>query len=128
MTSVTMSDADKKVLSDFIVMNETIKRLDKDKKKLSEEVEAIFDKYHIDTVDHDGSTLTVTESVRKTVTSKKKDLFIQELVKMGKNYLIMTSLDLDTDTIYAEMQNGDLKEEFVKKYMSITPTKTLTCK
>ena len=77
MTSVTMSDADKKVLSDFIVMNETIKRLDKDKKKLSEEVKAIFDKYHIDTVDHDGSTLTVTESVRKTVTSKKKDLFIQ---------------------------------------------------
>lgn len=126
---LAMSEDDKKVLQEFLVMNETVKRLDKDKKKLTEDVKAIFDKYHIsDPLDFEGSTLTVTESTRKTVNKAKKDKFVQALINMGKNYLVQTSIEVDTDTIYSEVENGDLDEAFVKQYMSITPVKTLTVK
>lgn len=126
---VSMTDEDKKIIQEFLVMNETVKRLDKDKKKLTEDVKAIFEKYHIsDPLDFEGSTLTVTESTRKTVNKAKKDRFIQELVNMGKNYLVIQTMDIDTDTIYAEVENGSLDKNFVEQYMSITPTKTLTTK
>lgn len=124
-----MSEEDKKTIRDFIVINEQAKRVDKDKKKLNEEVKAIFEKYNInDPLSFEGSTLTVTESTRKTVTKAKKDQFIQALVNMGKNYLVIPSMEIDTDTICAEVENGDLDESFVKLYMSITPVKTLTIK
>lgn len=124
-----MSEEDKKILSDFVIINEQSKRVDKDKKKLNEQVKEIFEKYNItDPIDHDGCTFTITESTRKTVAKAKKDQFIQALVNMGKNYLVIPSVDIDTDTIYAEVQNGQLDEAFVKQYMSITPVKTLTVK
>ena len=126
---ISMTDEDKKVIQEFLVMNETVKRLDKDKKKLTEDVKAIFDKYHIsDPLDFEGSTLTVTESTRKTVNKAKKDKFVQALINMGKNYLVQTSIEVDTDTIYSEVENGLLDRNFVEQYMSITPVKTLTTK
>jgi len=126
---VSMSEDDKKVIQDFLVMNETIKRLDKDKKKLTEDVKTIFEKYNItDPLDFEGSTLTVTESTRKTVNKAKKDKFIQALASMGKNYLIIQTIDVDTDTIYSEVENGLLDKNFVEQFMSITPVKTLTTK
>lgn len=129
ITDIAMQEDEKKVIEDFLVMNETVKRLDKDKKALSEKVKTIFEKYHInDPLDFNGSTLTVTDSVRKTVNAKKKDTFIQKLIEMGKRYLVTTSIDIDTDTVYSEVENGQLDKEFVKEYMSMTPTKTLTVK
>lgn len=129
ITDIAMQEDEKKVIEDFLVMNETVKRLDKDKKALSEKVKTIFEKYHIsDPLDFNGSTLTVTDSVRKTVSAKKKDIFIQKLIEMGKRYLVTTSIDIDTDTVYSEVENGQLDREFVKEYMSMTPTKTLTVK
>lgn len=126
---VTMSEKDKEIIRNFIVTDEQAKRIDKNKKKLNEEVKAIFEKYHIsDPLDFEGSTLTVTESTRKTVPKAKKDQFIQALVNMGKNYLVIPSVDIDTDTIVTELENGQLDESFVKQYMSITPVKTLTVK
>lgn len=126
---IAMSEEDQKTIRDFIVINEQSKRVDKDKKKLNEDVKAIFEKYKInDPLDFEGSTLTVTESTRKTVAKAKKDQFIQALVNMGKNYLVIPSMDIDTDTICAEIDSGDLDEAFVKQFMSITPIKTLTIK
>lgn len=126
---LSMSEEDKETIRNFIVTDEQAKRIDKNKKKLNEEVKDIFDKYHInDPLDFEGSTLTVTESTRKTVAKAKKDQFIQALVNMGKNYLVIPSVDIDTDTIATELENGQLDEAFVKQYMSITPVKTLTVK
>lgn len=126
---VTMSEEDKEIIRNFIVTDEQAKRIDKNKKKLNEEVKDIFEKYQIsDPLDFEGSTLTVTESTRKTVTKAKKDQFIQALVNMGKNYLVIPSVDIDTETIVTELENGQLDESFVKQYMSITPVKTLTVK
>jgi hypothetical protein len=126
---VTMSEEDKEIIRNFIVTNEQAKRVDKNKKKLNEEVKAIFDKYKInDPLVFEGSTLTITESTRKTVSKAKKDQFIQALVNMGKNYLVIPSVDIDTETIVTELENGQLDETFVKQYMSITPVKTLSVK
>jgi hypothetical protein len=126
---VTMSEEDKEIIRNFIVTNEQAKRVDKNKKKLNEEVKVIFDKYKInDPLVFEGSTLTITESTRKTVSKAKKDQFIQALVNMGKNYLVIPSVDIDTETIVTELENGQLDETFVKQYMSITPVKTLSVK
>ncbi len=128
-TDFGMSEADQKIIRDFVVLNEQSKRVEKDKKKLNEEVKEIFDKYRItDPLDFEGSTLTVTESTRKTVAKATKDQFVQVLINMGKNYLVMPSVEIDTDTIYSEVENGMIDEAVVKKYMSITPIKTLTIK
>jgi hypothetical protein len=126
---VAMSEEDKEIIRNFIVTNEQAKRVDKNKKKLNEEVKVIFDKYKInDPLVFEGSTLTITESTRKTVSKAKKDQFIQALVNMGKNYLVIPSVDIDTETIVTELENGQLDETFVKQYMSITPVKTLSVK
>ena len=127
--SINMSENDKQVLKDFLDTDEKSKRIEKDKKRLSEEVKKIFEQYGIEEpLDYDGNTFTVTESTRKTLTKAKKDGFIQALAKLGKEYLIIRSLDVDTDTVMAEVENGQLDEAFVKQYMSITPVKTLTVK
>lgn len=126
---VAMKEEDQKKISEFLVLNETIKRLDKDKKRLTEEVKDIFEQYKItDPLEHDGSTLTVTEKVRKTVTKSTKDKFIMELINKGKNYLVMQSVDVDVDTIYTEYQNGTIDKDFVDQYVKITPEKALTVK
>lgn len=127
--SINMSENDKQILKDFLDTDEKSKRIEKDKKRLSEEVKKIFEQYGIEEpLDYDGNTFTVTESTRKTLTKAKKDGFIQALAKLGKEYLIIRSLDVDTDTVMAEVENGQLDEAFVKQYMSITPVKTLTVK
>ena len=127
--SINMSENDKQVLKDFLDTDEKSKRIEKDKKRLSEEVKKIFERYGIEEpLDYDGNTFTVTESTRKTLTKAKKDGFIQALAKLGKEYIIIRSLDVDTDTVMAEVENGQLDEAFVKQYMSITPVKTLTVK
>lgn len=125
---IAMKEEDQNKISEFLVLNETIKRLDKDKKKLTEEVKDIFERYNITDLEHDGSTLTVTEKVRKTVTKATKDKFIMELINQGKNYLVMQSVDVDVDTIYTEYQNGTIDKDFVDKYVKITPEKALTVK
>ena len=129
INDIAMQEDEKKVIEDFLATYETSKRIEKDKKILNEKVKNIFAKYKInDPLNFNGSTLTVTETVRKTVTAKKKDAFIQKLLELGKNYLITTSIEIDTDTIYAEVENGQLDKTFVEEYMSITPEKRLTVK
>lgn len=128
-TDFGMSETDQQILRDFIILNEQSKRIEKNKKQLNENVKAVFEKYNItDPLDFEGSTFTVTESTRKTVTKATKDQFIQALANMGKNYLLMPSIEIDTDTICSEIENGMIDEAFVKKFMSITPVKTLTVK
>lgn len=115
-------------LRDYVVMNDTVKRLDKDKKALTEKVKNIFEAHNVDVIDIDGSTLTVTESMRKTINKKTKDAFVSYLCSIGKNYLCFTDIAIDADTVYAEMENGSIDKTMVEKYMSVTPVKTLTCK
>ena len=125
---LSMTQDEKNVFSEFINLNDTIKKLDKQKKKYTEDIKQIFEKYNVqDGIDYAGSTFTVTESTRKTVKSAKKDEFIAELSALNKKYLLTTSIEVDTEGVYGEVQNGMLDKDFVAKYMSITPVKTLRC-
>lgn len=129
INDISITEEEKKTIEDFLVNKETLNRLEKMNKKLTESVKRIFEKYNIeDPLDFNGSSLTVTESVRKTIDKKKKNQFAQALINMNKNYLVFTTVDIDKDTVYSEVQNGSLNEEFVKEYMSMTPVKTLTVK
>ena len=80
-----------------------------------------------DKVGVDGSTLTLIESTRKTVTKDTKDEFVANLVGMGKKHLITYSIEPDLDSVFAEVDAGSLGRDFVDKYVKVTPVVTLRC-
>lgn len=124
--SITKEEQD--IIERFISIHETTKKLDKEKKALSEKVKSIFDKYSIpDSLDYNGTSLKVTESVRKTIKESTKDKFINKLISLGKQYLVQTSITIDADSVYSEVQCGTLDADMVKEYMTITSVKTLRC-
>lgn len=131
---IQITEEDKEVLRNYISLNETTKRLDKNKKQCNEKVKDIFKKYnipHSEEFNFEGSVLTVTDSVRKTISESDKNKLIQALMNMGKSYLLMQSIEIDKDSLYTELENGNLsesEEKIVRDLMKITKVETLTIK
>ena len=116
-----------KIFEERALIADTMKSLDIKEKKLSQQVKDIFKKYQIvDSVDVYGKKFTVSESTRKTIGKSDKDQFVSELINLNKKYLLTQSIDIDTDTLYEEYQNGTIDKSIVDKYMKITPIQKLT--
>lgn len=116
-----------KIFEERALIADTMKSLDIKEKKLSQQVKDIFNKYQIvDSVNVYGKKFTVSESTRKTVSKSDKDQFVSELINLNKKYLLTQSIDIDTDTLYEEYQNGTIDKGVVDKYMKITPIQKLT--
>lgn len=114
-------------MKELVAVNEEMKKLEAKKKILSDSVKAHMIAAKIDKVNVDGSTLGLTEGVRRTVTKATKDQFIADLVGMGKKHLVNYSIEPDLDSIFAEVDAGMLGQDFVDKYVKVTPTTTLRC-
>ena len=114
-------------MRDLVAINEEIKQLEAKKKVLSDSVKKHLVNAKIDKVDVDGSTLTIIELTRNTVTKSTKDQFIAELVGMNKKHLVTYSIEPDLDSIFAEVDAGTLGKDFVDKYVKVTPVTTLRC-
>ena len=114
-------------MEELVAINEEIKKLESRKKVLSDNIKTYMLSANIDKVDINGSTLGLTESTRKTVTKSTKDEFIAELVGFGKKHLINYSIEPDLDSIFAEVDAGNLGQDFVDKYVKVTPVVTLRC-
>lgn len=114
-------------MADLIAINEEMKKLEAKKKTLSDNVKKHMVAAKVDKVDLNGSTLSLTESSRKTVTKATHDQFIAELVSMGKKHLVNYSIEPDLDSIFAEVDAGTLGQDFVDKYVKVTPVITLRC-
>lgn len=116
-----------KIFEERALIADTMKSLDIKEKRLSQQVKDIFKKYQIvDSVDVYGKKFTVSESTRKTIGKSDKDQFVSELINLNKKYLLTQSIDIDTDTLYEEYQNGNIDKSIVDKYMKITPIQKLT--
>jgi hypothetical protein len=116
-----------KIFEERALIADTMKSLDIKEKRLSQQVKDIFKKYQIvDSVDVYGKKFTVSESTRKTIGKSDKDQFVSELINLNKKYLLTQSIDIDTDTLYEEYQNGTIDKSIVDKYMKITPIQKLT--
>lgn len=114
-------------MKDLVEINEQMKILEAKKKVLVDKVKGYMVGSNIDKTDVDGATLSVIESTRKTVTKATKDEFIASLVGMGKNHLVQYSIEPDLDSIFAEVDAGSLKKDFVDSYVKVTPVTTLRC-
>lgn len=115
-------------MRELIAINEEMKKLEAKKKALSDNIKKHMVAAKIDKVCVDGNnTLSLTESSRKTVTKSTKDQFVADLVGMGKKHLVNYSIEPDLDSIFAEVDAGTLGQDFVDKYVKVTPVVTLRC-
>lgn len=114
-------------MEDLIAINEELKKLEAKKKLLSDTVKQHMLSLNIDKVEVNGSNFTIVESTRKTVTKSLKDQFVAELVGMNKKHLVSYSIEPDLDSIFAEVDSGNLAQDFVDKYVKVTPVTTLRC-
>ena len=116
-----------KEMEELVAVNEEMKKLEARKKALSDNIKGYMISAKINKVSVNGSTLGLTEAVRRTVTKSSKDQFIADLVGMGKKHLVNYSIEPDLDSIFAEVDAGTLKKDFVDKFVKVTPVVTLRC-
>lgn len=114
-------------MEELIAINDEMKKLETRKKILSDNVKRYMLTAKIDKVDINNSKLSLTESVRRTVAKPTKDQFIADLVSMGKKHLVNYSIEPDLDSIFAEVDAGTLGQDFVDKYVTVSPVVTLRC-
>jgi len=121
------SPAQLQEMTELAMINEEMKKLESRKKVLSDSVKQHMITANIDKVAVNGSVFGLTESERRTVTKATKDQFIADLVGMGKKHLVTYSIEPDLDSIFAEVDAGSLQQDFVDKYVKVTPIVTLRC-
>lgn len=125
--STVFSVAEVKEMEELAKINEEMKKLESRKKSLSDNVKKYMVAAKIDKVDVNGTSFSLTESERRTVTKATKDQFIAELVGLGKQHLVVTSIEPDLDSIFAEVDAGGLTKAMVDQYVKVTPVVTLRC-
>lgn len=111
----------------LVQINEEMKKLESKKKVLSDKVKSYMQGLNIDKCDVNGSTFSIIETQRRTITKTTKDSFIAELVGLNKQHLVITSIEPDLDSIFAEVDAGSLDKNLVNKYVKVTPVVTLRC-
>ena len=108
-------------------VNEELKKLEAKKKVLSDKVKGYMQRLNIDKCDVNNFTFSLIESQRRTIPKAIKDNFIAELVGLNKQHLVITSIEPDLDSIFAEVDAGSLDKSLVDQYVKVTPVVTLRC-
>ena len=114
-------------MEELVAINEEMKKLEAKKKVLVDDVKTYMTKNKIDKVDVNGNTLSLVASERRTVTKATKDEFIANLVALGKKHLVNYSIEPDLDSIFTEVDSGQLDGNMVNQYVKVTPVMTLRC-
>ena len=114
-------------MQELIEINDRLKVLEERKKDIANNIKSAMIGKNISSTELNGSTFTLIESERRTVTKKTKDDFIAELIAKQKNHLVIHSIEPDVDSIMLEVDSGLLDRAFVEQYVKITPTVTLRC-
>ena len=114
-------------MQELIEINDRLKVLEERKKDIANNIKSAMIGKNISNAELNGSTFTLIESERRTVTKKTKDDFIAELIAKQKNHLVVHSIEPDVDSIMLEVDSGLLDRAFVEQYVKVTPTVTLRC-
>lgn len=112
-------------MEQLLRIKEEIKVLESRKEALSKSIKTAMIALKVDECDVNGSSFKLIDSERRTVTKSTKDEFVANLVGQGKAHLVVTSIEPDLDSIFAEVDAGSLAQDFVDKYVKVTPIKTL---
>ena len=121
--NIAFDEQERADMAELVDINTQLKALEAKKKTISEKVKSAMVNKKIDKVDINGSKL----STRTMVSKKTKDEFIAQLVGLGKQHLVKTSIEPDIESIFAEVDAGTLDSNMVNSYVKVTPVTTLRC-
>ena len=125
--NIAFDEQERADMAELVYINTQLKALEAKKKTISEKVKSAMVNKKIDKVDIDGSKLSIIQSTRTMVSKKTKDEFIAQLVGLGKQHLVKTSIEPDIESIFAEVDAGTLDSNMVNSYVKVTPVTTLRC-
>ena len=125
--NIAFDEQERADMAELVDINTQLKVLEAKKKTISEKVKSAMVNKKIDKVDINGSKLSIIQSTRKMVSKKTKDEFIAQLVGLGKQHLVKTSIEPDIESIFAEVDAGTLDSNMVNSYVKVTPVTTLRC-
>ena len=125
--NIAFDEQERADMAELVDINTQLKILEAKKKTISEKVKSAMVNKKIDKVDIDGSKLSIIQSTRTMVPKKTKDEFIAQLVGLGKQHLVKTSIEPDIESIFAEVDAGTLDSNMVNSYVKVTPVTTLRC-
>ena len=125
--NIAFDEQERADMAELVDINTQLKALEAKKKTISEKVKSAMVNKKIDKVDINGSKLSIIQSTRTTVPKKTKDEFIAQLVGLGKQHLVKTSIEPDIESIFAEVDAGTLDSNMVNSYVKVTPVTTLRC-
>ena len=125
--NIAFDEQERADMAELVDINTQLKALEAKKKTISEKVKSAMINKKIDKVDIDGSKLSIIQSTRTMVPKKTKDEFIAQLVGLGKQHLVKTSIEPDIESIFAEVDAGTLDSNMVNSYVKVTPVTTLRC-
>lgn len=112
-------------MEQLLRIKEEIKALEAKKDTLAKNIKTAMMAMNVDECDMNGASFKLIESERRTVSKATKDEFIANLVGQGKQHLVVTAIEPDLDSIFAEVDAGTLSQSFVDKYVKVTSIKTL---
>lgn len=125
--NIAFDEQERADMAELVDINTQLKVLEAKKKTISEKVKSAMVNKKIDKVDINGSKLSIIQSTRTMVPKKTKDEFIAQLVGLGKQHLVKTSIEPDIESIFAEVDAGTLDSNMVNSYVKVTPVTTLRC-
>lgn len=125
--NIAFDEQERADMAELVDINTQLKALEAKKKTISEKVKLAMVNKKIDKVDINGSKLSIIQSTRTMVPKKTKDEFIAQLVGLGKQHLVKTSIEPDIESIFAEVDAGTLDSNMVNSYVKVTPVTTLRC-
>ena len=125
--NIAFDEQERADMAELVDINTQLKALEAKKKTISEKVKSAMVNKKIDKVDINGSKLSIIQSTRTMVPKKTKDEFIAQLVGLGKQHLVKTSIEPDIESIFAEVDAGTLDSNIVNSYVKVTPVTTLRC-
>ena len=125
--NIAFDEQERADMAELVDINTQLKALEAKKKTISEKVKSAMVNKKIDKVDIDGSKLSIIQSTITMVPKKTKDEFIAQLVGLGKQHLVKTSIEPDIESIFAEVDAGTLDSNMVNSYVKVTPVTTLRC-
>lgn len=122
-----VSAEDYKKMQRLVEINTLMKQFETEKKNLSEDIKKAMMKINVDAGVVGSASLTIVHSTRKTLPKAVHDKFVAELVGLGKQNLITTSIEPDLDAVMAEVDANTLDANLVNQYVTISDVHTLRC-
>ena len=125
--NIAFDEQERADMAELVDINTQLKALEAKKKTISEKVKSAMVNKKIDKVDINGSKLSIIQSTRTMVPKKTKDEFIAQLVGLGKQHLVKTSIEPDIESIFAEVDAGTLDSNMVNSYVKVATVTSLRC-